>query len=106
STIAGGPGWMRPDATERAQSRQPPPQREASNAGRPRKRSGNSGASFGNPDVRVPCCRRVRSKSNIDYPPRLQVVPRVREVEALVAKREVRDLVAWHRHGQRGPVVE
>src|SRR5205814_5621560 len=54
STIAGRTGWMKPDGTERAQSRQPSPQREASNAGRPRKRSGNSGASFGNPDVRVP----------------------------------------------------
>src|SRR5690606_5044900 len=38
--------------------------------------------------------------------PVLEVVPGVREIEALVAEREIRNLISPERHRQREPIVE
>src|SRR5712692_1724412 len=94
---------MAPVGQASAQARQPSAQRDGSSTGSPRKRSGSPGGSSGNADVRCPCCTRA---SRIFSMRTSQVVAAVGEVEALVAEREVRDLLVAQRHLQTDPVVK
>src|SRR5260370_22446848 len=94
---------MAPVGQASTQARQPSAQREGSSTGSPRKRSGSVGGSPGNADVRCPCCTRASRTFSM---PTSQVVPAVGEVEALVAEREVGDLLVAQRQREAGPVVE
>ena len=62
------------------------------------------------PGIRTPRRETVRSVSpgptGFGGSRASEIVPRVGEIEALVAQRKVRDLVAGHRRRQRAPVVE
>src|SRR6266853_418750 len=90
------------------QARHPSSHRDASRAGRPRKRSGSSTASSGTRIVRRPCWIRAFNIRNTmpSHDSYLEVVTRVREIEALVAERKIGDLPVAHDHREREPVVE
>src|SRR6266540_259201 len=101
-----GAGWRKADGARPAHCRHPSPQRAGSRVGRPRNRSGKSTPPRGNGEVRIPCCSLARSQSSTAQALTSEVMPGVRQVEALVAEREVGDLVPRHRQPQRRPVVK
>src|SRR5512133_2098081 len=86
-----------------AQSWQPLWHFSRSMTGAPRNRSGRTGGFAGYFAVRWPCRALARSTFSIAAS---QVVSAVGEVEALVAEREVGDLLAAERQREPGPVVE
>src|SRR5579875_2900679 len=103
-----------------AQRRQPSGQRLESTTGRPRKRSGNAGGWFGKPIVRCFCWARAsRTFSMVFYSSNAtgvtatpvkgngsQIMAAIRQIEALVAQREIGNLLVAQRHGQTWPVVK
>src|SRR5262249_2546536 len=75
-----------------------------STTGNPRKRSGSAGGEFGNATVRCPCCKRATKALSTGH--LSEVMAAVGEVEALVAEREVRDLLSAQRDRESHPVVK
>src|SRR3990172_6122072 len=72
--------------------------------GKPRKRSGRTGASAGNGKVLWPCFQRwISDRSIIKFS---EIVSAVGQVEALVAKGKIRDLLPAQRQGEPAPVME
>src|SRR5258708_13654158 len=85
---------------------QPSAHRELSRTGRPRNRSGSSGARSGYAPVRWPWRRRVARIRSMDRTSLSQVKAAVRKIEALVAQWKIRDLLPAKGHRQSLPVVE
>src|SRR6266581_993053 len=86
------------------QERHPSGHFAGSRTGRPRNLSGIGGTLEGYRRVRLPW--RSRSRNAFSMASASQVVPAVREIEALVAEREVGDRLQPHRIRERRPVVE
>src|SRR5262249_13328818 len=94
-----------------AQARQSSGHLAASITGSPRKRSGNDGSWRGNAIVRYPCFNRAKETCSIGLPPALgirfaypaawvlQIMSTIRKIKALVAQREVGNLLVSQ--GQR-----
>ena len=87
------------------QARHPSRQRFGSSAGAPRYRSGRTTSPSGKPSVRRPWLKRVRRIFHMDCFSS-EVDAAVGEVEALVAEREVGDLLAAQGQREPAPVVE